>query len=83
MLYSTGSNIGVGSNVALVELPCDGFRHAEVVHRETDRDCYAAGCTNRTTLRCSRCEFALYCSAECQQTDWREHREACAAMRLR
>jgi MYND finger len=28
-------------------------------------------------LRCSRCRLALYCSAEHQRLDWRDHRRSC------
>ncbi|KAJ7771829.1 hypothetical protein B0H16DRAFT_1514890 [Mycena metata] len=35
------------------------------------------GCGKATTLRCSRCHAAYYCSAEHMRSDWRNHRTAC------
>lgn len=34
-------------------------------------------CPNRTSLLCSRCACASYCSSECQRRDWRHHRDVC------
>jgi hypothetical protein len=31
-----------------------------------------------TFKKCSRCRSALYCSAECQHADWKQHKLACA-----
>lgn len=29
-------------------------------------------------LRCSRCHDAKYCSAQCQRSDWKDHKKVCA-----
>lgn len=29
---------------------------------------------------CSRCEMVLYCSRECQKTDWKRHKKDCAKL---
>lgn len=39
-------------------------------------NCAASG--DKVKLRkCSRCQAALYCPAECQKVDWEKHREEC------
>ncbi|EPY29578.1 MYND finger domain-like protein [Strigomonas culicis] len=30
-------------------------------------------------MRCSRCKVAKYCSAECQKSDWKFHKQVCAS----
>jgi hypothetical protein len=32
-----------------------------------------------SSLRCSRCKSAVYCSRDCQRVHWKEHRSACGA----
>jgi len=39
--------------------------------------CGNAGCAMAGTLMCSRCATKAYCSAECQQKDWPNHKAAC------
>lgn len=29
-------------------------------------------------LRCSRCKIAKYCTAECQKSDWKVHKQVCS-----
>jgi hypothetical protein len=42
--------------------------------------CAAAGCTSEeASSLCARCQAVRYCSRECQRTDWRVHKPACAA----
>ncbi len=42
--------------------------------------CAAAGCTSEEAGSvCGRCQAVWYCSRECQRTDWRAHKPACAA----
>eukprot|EP00427_Karlodinium_veneficum_P059314 CAMPEP_0169398962 /NCGR_PEP_ID=MMETSP1017-20121227/52929_1 /TAXON_ID=342587 /ORGANISM="Karlodinium micrum, Strain CCMP2283" /LENGTH=145 /DNA_ID=CAMNT_0009503999 /DNA_START=91 /DNA_END=525 /DNA_ORIENTATION=+ len=39
-----------------------------------------AVCGNRTAMCCSACEAVFYCSAACQQKDWREHWRVCGTL---
>ena len=39
--------------------------------------CWANGCENVGTYECGRCQTAVYCSTQCQMTDWRAHAAAC------
>jgi len=32
----------------------------------------------KSLKNCARCKIAHYCSTECQQSDWRRHKEGCA-----
>jgi tetratricopeptide (TPR) repeat protein len=42
--------------------------------------CAAAGCASEeASSMCSRCKSVRYCSRECQRTDWKTHKPACAA----
>ncbi|CAG9461828.1 unnamed protein product [Pedinophyceae sp. YPF-701] len=42
------------------------------------RRCEAAGCDAREGLRkCTQCTCVMYCSKECQKSDWERHREEC------
>lgn len=34
-------------------------------------------CGESGSLRCGRCKTAMYCSPDCQKTDWKEHRKSC------
>ena len=38
---------------------------------------YTCVCTKDYKFKCSRCEFARYCSKECQVKDWPEHKKVC------
>ncbi len=41
--------------------------------------CAAVGCASEEASRaCARCEAVRYCSRECQRTDWKAHKPACA-----
>ena len=41
--------------------------------------CAAAGCASEEASSvCSRCQAVRYCSRECQRTDWKAHKPACA-----
>jgi hypothetical protein len=31
-------------------------------------------------LKCSRCESGLYCSKECQKSDWKRHKKVCVSV---
>ncbi len=45
----------------------------------TQAGCAAAGCTSEEASSvCSRCHAVRYCSRECQRTDWKAHKPACA-----
>jgi len=37
--------------------------------------------TNRKFLRCSGCHTAYYCCVGCQQSNWKEHKPACKAVK--
>lgn len=39
--------------------------------------CGAAMCSANGTLRCSRCKTQYYCSAKCQKSDWKTHKQTC------
>jgi hypothetical protein len=42
--------------------------------------CASAGCASeQASSMCGRCEAVRYCSRECQRTDWKAHKAACAA----
>mmetsp|Transcript_20515 Transcript_20515/g.43364 ORF Transcript_20515/g.43364 Transcript_20515/m.43364 type:complete len:143 (+) Transcript_20515:93-521(+) len=34
-------------------------------------------CQKEASKRCSRCNQAWYCSAECQKNDWKKHKSVC------
>jgi hypothetical protein len=45
--------------------------------------CAAAGCASEEAREeassvCARCEAVRYCSRECQRTEWKAHKPACA-----
>lgn len=39
--------------------------------------CGAAMCSANGMLRCSRCKTQYYCSAKCQKSDWKTHKQTC------
>lgn len=46
--------------------------------RKVCRNCgKVEGIEGVTLRRCGRCRVAVYCSAECQKTDWKKHRMEC------
>src|SRR4051812_35149544 len=47
----------------------------DMVRREITFKCYV--CDNPGTKRCSRCVLAMYCSLECQQQHYSEHKLNC------
>ncbi|EEY16992.1 conserved hypothetical protein [Verticillium alfalfae VaMs.102] len=74
--------------VSLVEdvFDFDRFRslasNEDVPAKERCSNCRAteAKGTGGPLKKCSRCQTAKYCSAECQKKDWRVHRGECAPM---
>ena len=38
---------------------------------------YCSVCGHQSSLRCSRCLGALYCSVACQRKDWKTHKVTC------
>jgi hypothetical protein len=44
---------------------------------EDNQQC--TSCGSSPARACSQCHSAAYCSLECQQTDWRTHKQLCAA----
>ena len=44
--------------------------------------CNAMGCTQYADKKCSKCKTAVYCSRECQVSDWRmSHKHSCIMLR--
>lgn len=39
--------------------------------------CYKVCPKSEIILTCSRCEAEMYCSRECQLSDWRNHKVTC------
>jgi hypothetical protein len=39
--------------------------------------CWAFGCNEQGSRKCSSCSVARYCSVKCQKSAWRSHKEAC------
>lgn len=39
-------------------------------------------CGSFTTKQCARCKVVRYCSASCQRSHWKEHKEQCEEFRL-
>eukprot|EP01006_Ploeotia_vitrea_P044806 TRINITY_DN66868_c3_g1_i5.p1 TRINITY_DN66868_c3_g1~~TRINITY_DN66868_c3_g1_i5.p1 ORF type:complete len:334 (-),score=28.99 TRINITY_DN66868_c3_g1_i5:254-1255(-) len=45
-----------------------------------DKDKHICGvCEKYGELKCSRCQKAFYCSADCQKADWKLHKKTCQA----
>jgi hypothetical protein len=38
---------------------------------------YCSVCGHQSSLRCSNCIGALYCSVTCQRKDWKSHKVIC------
>ncbi|KAE9406912.1 hypothetical protein BT96DRAFT_851251 [Gymnopus androsaceus JB14] len=44
--------------------------------------CEEESCQNiEPKFRCSGCRYTLYCSEQCQQKDWRQHKKGCMIQR--
>ncbi|KAJ7148760.1 hypothetical protein C8R43DRAFT_516496 [Mycena crocata] len=39
--------------------------------------CAIAGCTQEGISQCGKCKKRFYCTADCQQKDWPEHKKQC------
>lgn len=39
--------------------------------------CQACGKQSLTLLQCARCRTARYCDAECQRSNWLDHKRSC------
>ena len=39
--------------------------------------CLFCGIENKQLSSCSKCQWAVYCSRECQQSDWKSHKRNC------
>ena len=44
------------------------------------RRCAADGCESTGSLRCSRCKKTYYCSAPCQRSSWKAHKNVCVVL---
>ena len=44
--------------------------------------CHNISCENDGDKRCSRCEWAKYCSITCQKSHWKLHKRECESMAL-
>ena len=54
--------------------------HADCPHQAQCANCYVIGCTH-IIKRCGRCRQIRYCSRECQEANWPQHRDWCNAHR--
>lgn len=50
--------------------------HTDCPHRAQCANCYVIGCTH-IIKRCGRCRQIRYCSRECQESNWPQHRDWC------
>ena len=51
------------------------------VVKELERKCYNVDCQKATSklFECAKCHRVLYCSKECQQADWKNHKKVCSS----
>jgi hypothetical protein len=61
----------------------EGLRAALLAEAARGRRCAAcgAGAAACKLKKCAGCQAVLYCSPDCQQADWREHRRTCRLQR--
>lgn len=58
---------------AAVALSTNSAREGQDIDRFNCADCKATGATRR----CSRCKKEHYCSVQCQESSWSEHKVVC------
>jgi hypothetical protein len=56
------------------------YSHSDCPHQAQCANCYIIGCTH-VIKRCGRCRQIRYCSRECQESNWPQHRDWCNAHR--
>jgi hypothetical protein len=54
--------------------------HLDCPYQAQCANCYIIGCTH-VIKRCGRCRQIRYCSRECQESNWPQHRDWCNAHR--
>jgi hypothetical protein len=47
-----------------------------------EMECSTPGCYQTGTQGCSACLREIYCSAECQKTDWKSHKAICRLFKM-
>lgn len=51
----------------------------EVDESQQCANCAKAGTTENGLKRCAKCKTTLYCSRDCQKSDWKTHKKICAS----
>lgn len=61
----------------------DDLRAALLAEAARSRRCAAcgAGAAACKLKKCAGCQAVLYCTADCQRADWRDHRRTCRRQR--
>lgn len=65
----------IGSLLTQVALTLEGERKLVCL------GCGSQGCEKSPLKKCAGCQTALYCSKECQNKDWKQHRRSCKSNR--
>lgn len=72
-----------GSLDTLMQLSDD---YDAYMQRKADKQCFLTECRAKhgtapyASKTCSRCHVATYCSVECQQADWKQHKPHCTLL---
>ena len=81
--------LGKGQRAVVLERPLvrdffNGIREQAENARKTAFavECGLPGCANPGKKKCARCCVVYYCSKECQDAHWIEHKEFCKRMAL-
>ncbi|KAJ7216016.1 hypothetical protein GGX14DRAFT_696434 [Mycena pura] len=58
------------------------YPSSSIVHKLKEHSCGRPGCTNSklggaSMRRCKQCHHEYYCSEECQEADWSQHKSIC------
>lgn len=71
-----GGALEVAIKVLLASVKDDGIKKKEPSIKVEDKAC--AGCAETEHLKiCTRCREVRYCSSECQEAAWKEHKKVC------